>query len=67
MLPLVGFIMLLKMIVKKNFDLVFFALGFILVVAMRLQMIPIVIIACVMAYVDFKYGKTDEKEEGILT
>lgn len=60
MLPLVGFMLLLKMIVKKDLDLILFVFGFILVAVGNLQMIPIVIAACVLAYIDFKYGKDKE-------
>ena len=61
MLPLVGFMLLLKMIAKSHFDLIFFTFGFILVAVGNLPMIPIVIVAALLAYIDFKYGK--DKEE----
>lgn len=57
LLPLVGFMLLLKMIVKSHFDLIFFTFGFILVAVGKLPMIPIVIVAALLAYIDFKYGK----------
>lgn len=59
MLPLVGFVLLLRTLVKKNFDLIFFVFGFALVAVANLQMIPIVIIAAVLAYIDFKYAKRE--------
>lgn len=61
LLPLVGFTLLMKMIVKKDIELILFVVGFILVAVGNLQMIPIVIIAGLLAYIDFKYGK--DKEE----
>lgn len=60
LLPLVGFMLLLKMIVKSHFDLIFFTFGFILIAVGKLPMIPIVIVASVLAYIDFKYGKDKE-------
>lgn len=60
MLPIVGFTLLLKMIVKSNFDLLFFVFGFIMVSVGGLSMIPIVIVASVLAYIDFKYSKDKE-------
>ena len=61
MLPLLGFMLLLKMIVKKGFDLILFTFGFILIAVTNMPMIPIVIVALVLAYLDFKYSK-DGKE-----
>lgn len=60
MLPLVGFMLLLKMIAKSHFDLIFFTFGFILIAVGNLAMIPIVIVAAVLAYIDFKYGNDKE-------
>ncbi len=59
MLPLVGFTLLLKMITKKHFDLVFFVFGFALVAVANMEMIPIVIVAALLAYIDFKYAKKE--------
>ena len=61
MLPLIGFMLLLKMIVKRRFELVFFVFGFVLVAAAEMQIIPVVVIAAVLAYLDFKYSG-DRKE-----
>ncbi|MEG0980959.1 MAG: PTS sugar transporter subunit IIC [Erysipelotrichaceae bacterium] len=63
MLPLIGFMLLLKMIVKSNFDLIYFVFGFIMVAAGKMEIIPIVIVACVLAYIDFKYGKDTSVSE----
>lgn len=59
MLPLVGFMLLLKMIVKKGYDMILFAFGFVLVAVSNMAMIPIVIIALVFAYIDFKYSNKE--------
>ena len=61
MLPLIGFMLLLKMIVKRRFELVFFVFGFLVVAAAEMQIIPVVVIAAVLAYLDFKYSG-DRKE-----
>lgn len=54
MLPLIGFTLLLKMIVKKKFDLIYFVFGFFLVAVMNLDMISIVILGVLLAYVLYK-------------
>ncbi|MDU5107848.1 PTS sugar transporter subunit IIC [Clostridium sp.] len=54
MLPLIGFTLLLKMIVKKKLDLIFFVFGFFLVAVMKLDMISIVILGALLAYVLYK-------------
>ncbi|HBM76346.1 MAG TPA: PTS sugar transporter subunit IIC [Clostridiaceae bacterium] len=53
MLPLVGFTLLLLMIVKSNFDLIYFVFGFALTAVLKLSMVPIVIFAAVIAYINF--------------
>lgn len=59
MLPLVGFMLLMRTLVKKDLDLIYFVLGFILVSVANLGMIPIVIAALVIAYLKYQ---TTEKE-----
>jgi PTS system mannose-specific IIC component len=56
MLPLVGFMLLMRMICKKDFDLVYFCVGFVLVASLNLGMIPIVIFALGIAYLEYKSG-----------
>lgn len=56
MLPLVGFTLLLKMIVKEGLDLIYFVFGFALIAVLNLQMIPIVIVAALLALIDYRYG-----------
>ena len=59
MLPLVGFMLLMRTLVKKDLDLIYFVLGFILVSVANIGMIPIVIAALVIAYLKYQ---TSEKE-----
>lgn len=59
MLPLVGFMLLMRTLVKKDLDLIYFVLGFVLVSVANLGMIPIVIAALVIAYLKYQ---TTEKE-----
>ncbi len=59
MLPLVGFMLLMRTLVKKDLDLIYFVLGFVLVSVANLGMIPIVIVALVIAYLKYQ---TTEKE-----
>lgn len=54
MLPLVGFMLLMRMICKKDLDLIFFAIGFVLVSVLQLGMVPIVILALGVAYLEYK-------------
>ena len=58
-LPLVGFMLLMRTLVKKDLDLIYFVLGFILVSVANIGMIPIVIAALVIAYLKYQ---TSEKE-----
>lgn len=61
MLPIVGFTILLQMIVKNKFDLIYWAFGFVLVTMAGFDMITIVIIAAVIAYIT--YTKSKERPE----
>jgi PTS system mannose-specific IIC component len=54
MLPLVGFMLLMRTLVKKDLDLIYFVLGFVLVSVLGLGMIPIVILALVIAYLKYE-------------
>ncbi len=54
MLPLVGFMLLMRTLVKKDLDLIYFVFGFALVSVMNLGMIPIVIMALVVAYMKYQ-------------
>jgi PTS system mannose-specific IIC component len=56
MLPIIGFTLILKMIVKNNLQFVFFVFGFILFTVFKVSVIAIVVVAAVFAYVDYKFG-----------
>jgi len=60
MLPLVGFMLLMRTLVKKDMDLIYFVLGFVMVAVGGLGMIPIVIVALAIAYI--KYQVAEGKE-----
>jgi PTS system mannose-specific IIC component len=57
MLPLIGFAIILKSIVKKSFDLVYFIFGFILFLNFKVSVIAILVVALVFALLDFKAGE----------
>lgn len=59
MLPLVGFMLLMRTLVKKDLDLIYFVLGFILISVFGLGMIPIVIIALVIAYLKYQMSEKE--------
>lgn len=59
MLPLVGFMLLMRTLVKKDLDLIYFILGFVLVSVMGLGMIPIVIFALVIAYLKYQMSEKE--------
>lgn len=54
MLPLIGFAIILKTSVKKNFELIYFVLGFILFTCFNVSIIAILAVALVLALIDFK-------------
>ena len=54
MLPLVGFMLLVKTLVHRDFDMLLFLLGFVLITVAQWSIIPILILAMVIAYMDFK-------------
>ncbi len=54
MLPLVGFMLLMRTLAKKDLDLIYFVLGFALVSVLNLGMIPIVILALAIAYLKYQ-------------
>lgn len=60
MLPLIGFAIILKQCVKKNFELIYFLFGFILFTNFGVSVIAILVVALVFALVDFRYGKVEE-------
>lgn len=56
MLPLIGFAIILKQCVKKNFEFVYFVFGFILFTVFKVSVIAILVVALVFALADFRYG-----------
>ena len=60
-LPLVGFAILLKLICKRNFDLIYYLVGFVLVAVMKFPIVPVLIFAALFAYLDFRYSASDEQ------
>ncbi len=59
MLPLVGFMLLMRTLVKTDLDLIYFVLGFILVAVLGLGMIPILIFALAVAYLKFQMSRKE--------
>ncbi|MBF0911368.1 MAG: PTS sugar transporter subunit IIC [Atopobiaceae bacterium] len=64
MLPLVGFMLLMRMICKKDLDLIFFAVGFVFVSVLNLGMVPIVIFALAIAYLEYKGNTANQTIKG---
>lgn len=62
MLPLVGFMLLMRVLCKSDFDLIYFCVGFVLVALANLPMIPVVIVALAIAYLEFKGSGSTKKE-----
>ena len=54
MLPLVGFMLLMRMICKTDLELILFCVGFVLVKSLGLDMISIVVLALCIAYMQYK-------------
>ncbi len=59
MLPLIGFAIILKSIVKKYFDFAYFVLGFVLFLNFKVSVIAILVVAIVLALLDFKAGENN--------
>lgn len=64
MLPLIGFAIILKSIVKKYFDFAYFVLGFVLFLNFKVSVISILVVAIVLALIDFKTGESKTLEGG---
>ena len=52
-LPLIGFAILMKYVYSKPLDLVFYLAGFVLSAALHLPIVPTLIFAALMAYIDY--------------
>lgn len=55
-LPAVGFAMLLRFVMKKDFELLYFLFGFILLKVLGMSIVPATVIACFFAFLDLKYS-----------
>lgn len=64
LMPVVGFSILLKMMLKDWFQLVYVLLGFVLITVFKVDITTVLIVACVFAYVEFR-GSAN-KEGGVL-
>ena len=64
MLPAVGFAMLLRFVLGKNAELVYFFVGFIMIAVLKMPIVAATLIACFLAYLDIRYTakKTNEVE-----
>lgn len=60
MLPLVGFGIILKTSVKKYFELAYFVLGFVLFTCFNVSVIAILVVAIVLALIEFKSFRAKE-------
>ncbi|MBU3089601.1 PTS mannose/fructose/sorbose/N-acetylgalactosamine transporter subunit IIC [Clostridium gasigenes] len=72
MLPAVGVAILLRQVTKKDFELIYFLFGFILIAALKINMISLAIVGAFFAVLNFKYttqtvvvaeNASDEEEE----
>lgn len=64
MLPAVGFAMLLRFVLKKNIELVYFIVGFIMIAILELPIIAATAIACFLGYLDIKYNNNNDGDNG---
>lgn len=60
-MSLVGFAILMKLLVKKTSDLIYFVVGFAMVGALGLDMITVLIFAILFALIDFKISRASKK------
>ena len=60
-LPAVGFGLLIKFTLKKNIELLFFVVGFILMAVLKMPIVAITFVAAFIAYVDY-LGSNKSKE-----
>ncbi|MDY5841801.1 MAG: PTS sugar transporter subunit IIC [Peptoniphilaceae bacterium] len=54
MLPLVGFMLLVRTLVHRDLDMVLFLFGFVLIVVAQWSIIPVLICALLIAYLNFR-------------
>jgi len=61
-LPLVGFAILLKLICKRNIDLLYYLVGFVLVAVLKFPIVPVLVFAALFAYIDYRYSNNNVLE-----
>ena len=62
MLPLIGFAIILKATVKKNYEFIYFVLGFVLLTVFKVNIISVFVVALVLALSNFRYGKVEGEQ-----
>ena len=62
MLPMVGFMLLVKTLAKKDFDMIYYLLGFILVSVAQWGMIAVLIVALAIAYINYQASNSAKRE-----
>ena len=62
MLPAVGFAMLLRFVLSKNIELVYFFVGFIMIAVLKMPIVAATMVACFLAYLDIRYTAKKENE-----
>ncbi len=55
-LPAVGFAMLLRFVLKKNMELLYFLVGFLMIKVLGMPIIAATIAACFLGFLDIRYG-----------
>ncbi|MFD3155965.1 PTS mannose/fructose/sorbose/N-acetylgalactosamine transporter subunit IIC [Haloimpatiens sp. FM7330] len=55
MLPAVGVAILLRQVTKKDFELIYFLFGFVLIASLKINMISLAIIGAFFAFLNFRY------------
>ncbi|MEA4811278.1 MAG: PTS sugar transporter subunit IIC [Anaerolineaceae bacterium] len=64
MLPAVGFGLLIKYMLNDKIEILYFLIGFLLISIFKMPIIPVVIIAVFLAYLDYKHTSKKEREYG---
>lgn len=59
-MPLVGFAILMKLLVKNKTDLIYFAVGFAMVTVLKSDMITVLVFALLVALTEFKIGRASK-------
>ncbi len=58
-LPAVGFGLLLSFIIKEDFELLYFLVGFALVAVWKTSIVPVLLIGVFLAYLDIRYKRAE--------